>query len=162
MMNKLCWLALLLLIPVSARLQALFVEANFSDQQHSALVENISLRETDLRTSFSGFSLFLTRVKVLDVFFGDLDAGDEIEIQLNVAYFGRDNTLKHVEGTYILSFCESADGVYYTNRDYLVIAANEINIAEFERLRREGTDFDGNHDCTSTNFDLPPIKNLPK
>ena len=158
MTSKLGWLVLFLLIPIGARSQALFAEANFSDQQYSALVENMSLRETDLRSPFSGFSLFMTQVKVLDVFFGDLDAGDEIEIQLNVAYFGRDNTLKHVAGMYILSFCKSANGVYYTNRDFLVIAANEVNIAEFERLRRAGTDFDGNHDCSSTNFDLPPLE----
>ena len=146
-----------LVLPGGAIAQALFAEANFSDQQYSALLENLSIEETDLRSSFSGFQLYLVKARVLDVYFGDLDAGAEIDIQLNISYLGKKDTLKRIEGPYILSFCRSPDGIYFTNRDFLIITANDINVKEFNRLRTEGTDFDGNNDCSSTNFDLEPI-----
>ena len=146
-----------LALPVSTFAQALFAEANFSDQQYSALVENISLEETDLRSPFSGFQLYLAKARVLDVYFGELESGAEIDIQLNVSYLGKKNRLEYMRSPYILSFCRSEDGVFYTNRDFLIIPANEINIKEFNRLRTEGTDFDGKNDCSSTNYDLEPI-----
>ena len=148
---------ILLLLPNALLGQALFAEANFSDQQYSALIENVTLEATDLRSSFSGFQLYLAKAQVLDVYFGDLETGEQIDIQVNVSYLGMKNTLKNMQQPYILSFCRSEDGVYYTNRDFLIIPANEINLKEFNRLRTEGTDFDGNNDCTSTNFDLEPI-----
>lgn len=148
---------LLLSLPGAVLAQALFAEANFSDQQYSALLENVALEETELRSAFSGFKLHFARARVLDVYFGDLDVGDEIDIQINVAYFGLQHTLENMQQPYILSFCRSETGVYFTNRDFLIIPANEINIKEFNRLRTEGTDFDGNNDCSSTNFDLEPI-----
>ena len=148
---------LLMLLPTAAFTQALFAEANFSDQQFSALVENISLEETDLRSSFSGFQLYLAKVRVLDVYFGDLETEAEIDIQLNVSYLGKKYTLENMRSPYILSFCRSEAGVFFTNRDFLIIPANEINVKEFKRLRTEGTDFDGENDCSSTNFDLEPI-----
>ena len=147
----------LALVSGAASAQALFAEANFSDQQFSALVENIALEETDLRSAFSGFQLYLARVRIQDVYFGDLESGDEIDIQINVSYLGKEHTLRNMEQPYILSFCRSDAGVYYTNRDFLIIPAIEINIKEFNRLRAEGTDFDGNNDCASTNFDLEPV-----
>lgn len=137
--------------------QALFAEANFSDQQYSALLENITLEETDLRSSFSGFQLYLARARVLDVYFGDLTKGAEIDIQLNVSYLGKKHTIENLQQPYILSFCRSEEGIFYTNRDFLIIPAKEINIKEFNRLRADGTDFDGNNDCSSTNFDLEPV-----
>lgn len=137
--------------------QALFAEANFSDQQYSALIENVSLEETDLRSTFSGFQLYLARAQILDVYFGDLEAGDEIDIQINVSYFGMKHTLENMRKPYILSFCKSEEGVYFSNRDFLIIPASEVNIKEFKRLRTEGTDFDGDNDCASSNFDLEPI-----
>ncbi len=149
--------AILSLLSGTAGAQALFAEANFSDQQYSALIENVSLEATDLRSSFSGFQLYLGRVEILDVYFGDLEVGEQIDIQLNVAYFGMKNTLENMQEPYILSFCRSEAGVYYTNRDFLIIPANAINLKEFRRLQAEGTDFDGNNDCSSTNFDLEPI-----
>ena len=147
----------LLLLPGVILGQALFAEANFSDQQYSALIENLSLEETDLRSAFSGFQLYRAKVRIVDVYFGDLEVGDEIDIQINVSYLGKNNRLEYMQRPYILSFCKSEDGIYYTNRDFLIIPASEINIKEFRRLRTEGTDFDGNNDCTSSNFDLEPV-----
>ena len=149
--------ATLLLLPGVILGQALFAEANFSDQQYSALIENLSLEETDLRSAFSGFQLYRAKVRIVDVYFGDLEVGDEIDIQINVSYLGKNNRLEYMQRPYILSFCKSEDGIYYTNRDFLIIPASEINIKEFRRLRTEGTDFDGNNDCTSSNFDLEPV-----
>ena len=146
-----------LLLPGVILGQALFAEANFSDQQYSALMENLSLEETDLRSAFSGFQLYRARVRIVDVYFGHLEVGDEIDIQINVSYLGKNNRLEYMQRPYILSFCKSEDGIYYTNRDFLIIPASEININEFRRLRSEGTDFDGNNDCTSSNFDLEPV-----
>lgn len=40
---------------------------------------------------------------------------------------------------------------------FLVIPANAINVREFNRLKAEGTDFDGESDCCNTNFDLEPV-----
>ena len=157
---KLCGHAgavLLLALPVTVFAQALFAEANFSDQQFSALVENASIEESDLRSSFTGFKLYIVKARVLDVYFGDLEASDEIDIQINVSYFGMKHTLENMTRPYILSFCKSEEGVYFTNRDFLIIPATDINMKEFNRLRAEGTDFDGNNDCSSTNFDLEPI-----
>lgn len=148
---------LALLMPATSFAQALFAEANFSDQQYSALIENQSIEETDLRSAFSGFQLFLVKARILDVYYGDVKAGDEIEIQVNVAYLGMKRTLENMTRPYILSFCSSDSGVYFTNRDFLIIPANDINVKEFNRLKAEGTDFDGNNDCSSTNFDLEPI-----
>lgn len=146
------------LLPSPALPQALFAEANFSDQQYSALVENLSLEETDLRSPFSGFQLYRAKVRIKDVYFGELEPGAELDIQINVAYFGKGNYLKAMSKPYILSFCRSDTGAYFTNRDFLIITGNDINIAEFERLRAEGTDFDGENDCTSTNFELLPVE----
>ena len=149
----------LLSLPGAILAQALFAEANFSDQQYSALLENVTLEETDLRSSFSGFQLFLAKARILDVYFGELelDVGDEIDVQINVSYLGMKNTLENMQRPYILSFCSSEEGVFFTNRDFLVIPANDINLKEFSRLQAEGTDFDGENDCSSTNFDLEPI-----
>lgn len=60
---------------------------------------------------------------------------------------------------YLLSFCQSDEGIYYTNRNFLIIQGNETNIQEFERLRKEGTEFDGKNDCALSNFNLEPQKN---
>lgn len=148
---------LLLPLPGVVMAQALFAEANFSDQQYSALLENVSLEETDLRSAFSGFQLYLARVRILDVYYGDVDVGDEIDIQINVSYLGMKHTLENLQTPYILSFCRAESGIYFTNRDFLIIPASPVNIKEFKRLRAEGTDFDGNNDCSSTNFDLEPF-----
>ncbi len=146
-----------LMLSANVSAQSLFAEANFSDSQYSALIEPLSMQETDLRDSFSGFKLYLATVRVLDVYFGPLKKESEIEIQINVSYIGMAGGLETMSQPFILSFCRSEDEIYYTYRDYLILPANEANVAEFERLRRNGTDFDGDNDCTSTNFDLEPI-----
>ena len=83
--------------------------------------------------------------------------GTEIEIQINVPYIAKSAYLEIMQAPFIVSFCGTADGVYYTNRDFLVLPANEANLTEFRRLAEEGTDFDGKNDCTNTNLDLGPI-----
>ena len=152
--------AALVIGPTNA--QSIFAESNFSEAQHSALIEPISLEETDLRDSFSGFRLYLAAVRVADVYYGPLKENEEIEIQINAWMIGLDGQLEIMSEPFILSFCESPDGTYYTNDNFVILPANEANIAEFERLRAKGTDFDGKHDCHSTNFDLGPIAVEPE
>ncbi len=154
---KIIGLIFCLLLPSSVFAQALFAEANFSDQQYSALIENLSLTKSDLGDPSTGFVLYLASVRIIEVYYGELEVGNEIDIQVNVSYLGRKNTLVVMSSPYILSFCRSDSGVYFTNRDFLIIPANQGNLGEFNRLRREGTNFDGKNDCTSTNFDLQPV-----
>ena len=148
----------LLAFPITLSAQSLFAEANFSDMQYTALVNNISLEESDLGEAWTGWSLFLAKVKIQDVYYGDLKDDETIDIQIYVSYLGRKHTLEKLAGRYILSFCKSEDGLYYTNRDFLVMPDSPENLKELERLSVEGTDFDGNNDCTSTNYDLKPVR----
>ena len=101
-------------------------------------------------------------VQVLETYFGPVKEGAEIEIQVNVPHIARNAYLEIMSEPFIVSFCGSCNGVYYTNRDYLVLPANAANLAEFQRLSEEGTDFDGEHDCTNTNLDLGPITIEPQ
>ena len=141
----------------NALAQSLFAEANYSDSQYSALVEQVAVTETDLRDAFTNYQMYRVTVQIIERYFGPLKAGAEIEVQINVPYIARSAYLDVMSAPFILSFCSSGDGVYYTNRDYLVLPANEANLAEFRRLAEEGTDFDGRNDCTNTNLDLGPI-----
>ncbi len=141
--------------PVHA--QSIFAEANYSDSQYSALVEPISNVETDLRDAFTSYKMHRVTVRIVESYFGPVKKDAEIEIQINVPYIARNAYLEIMQSQFIVSFCGSNDGVYYTNRDYLVLPANEANLAEFRRLKEEGTDFDGEHDCTNSNLDLGPI-----
>ncbi len=152
-------MALLVLMSMSgtSAAQSIFAEANFSDSQYSALVEPLSVVETDLRDAFSSYQLHRVSVRVLETYYGSVKAGAEIEIQINVPYISKRNYLDVMSEAFIVSFCGSAEGAYYTNREYLVLPANEANLREFERLRENGTDFDGKNDCTNTNLDLGPI-----
>ncbi len=151
-------LLLIVALPGGAAGQSMFAEANFADSQYSALVEVVAMQETDLRDSFSGFKMYLANLRVIDVYYGSMRKETEIEIQINVSYFGMDNSLEIMSRPFILSFCRSDRAVYYTYRDFLILPANDANVAEFEKLRINGTDFDGSNDCTSTNFDLEPIE----
>ena len=146
-----------LLAAGTAVAQSIFAEANFSDSQHSALVEPVAVTETDLRDAFTSYQMHRVTVRIVESYFGPLKEAAEIEVQINVPYIARSAYLEIMSAPFILSFCSSGDGVYYTNRDYLVLPANEANLAEFRRLAKEGTDFDGRNDCTNTNLDLGPI-----
>ncbi len=151
-------LLLFALLSGTARAQSIFVEENFSDSQHSALVQTISLEETNLRDFFSGFRLYQASLRILDVYFGPLKKGDEIDVQLNVWLVGLDGQVETMlSAPFILSFCNSEEGVYFTNSNFVILPADDTHVAEFERLRKQGTDFDGKHDCGSSNFDLGPI-----
>ena len=151
-------LAILALFAGTARAQSIFAEENFSESQHSALLQTLSLEETEHGDFFTGFRLYLASVRVLDVYYGDLKKSDEIDVQINVWLIGLDAQVERMSaGPFILSFCSSPEGVYYTNTNFVILPADDAHVAEFERLRKQGTDFDGKHDCGSSNFDLGPI-----
>ena len=148
---------LTVLLAGNAHAQSIFAESNYSDSQHSALVEAISVVETDLPESSTSHQMHRVTVRVVETYFGSAKEGDEIEIQINVPYIAKSAYLEIMSEPFIVSFCSSCDETYYTNRDYLVLPANEVNLGEFRRLAEESTDFDGEHDCTNTNLDLGPI-----
>ena len=137
--------------------QSIFAEANYSDSQYSALVEPLSVVETELRDSFTSYQMHRVTVRVLESYYGPVKKGAEIEIQINVPYIGRNRWLDIMSEPFIVSFCGAADAIYYTNRDFLVLPANEANLAEFQRLREEGSDFDGKNDCTNTNLEIQKL-----
>lgn len=142
----------IMLISIYSSAQALFAEANFADSQFSALVNKVDLKEAKEQPFYTGFKLYSAKLEIVDVYYGNLKPGSMIDMNLYVSYLGLKNTLEAMAGNYILSFCQSKSGIFYTNRDFLIINANPVNIAEFERLRKEGSNFDGNHDCASTNY----------
>ena len=148
---------LLLAVAGPADAQSIFAEANYSDSQYSALVEPVSIVETDLPDALTSYQMHRVTVRVVESYFGPVKKGAEIEIQINVPYIARNSYLEIMDEPFIVSFCGSDGGVYYTNRDYLVLPANDANLAEFRRLGEEGTDFDGKNDCTNTNLDIGPI-----
>ncbi len=149
---KLATFALLILFSVSSPADALFAETNFIDSPFSALVRNMELKKGEEYPGWSGFQLYHARLKIVDVYYGDLNRNDEIDIRLNLDVLGLKGLLETVQQDYIVSFCQSKSGIYYTYRNYLILPAREDIVAQFEGFRTKGADLGGDHDCTPTNY----------
>lgn len=51
-------------------------------------------------------------------------------MHLYVSYIGLKAELEEMIENYILSFCKSKSGIFYTNRDFLIINATRVNITD--------------------------------
>lgn len=56
--------------------------------------------------------------------------GSIIDMHLYVSYIGLKAELEEMIENYILSFCKSKSGIFYTSRDFLIINATRVNITD--------------------------------
>lgn len=133
----------LLLVFVGLPAQSQYLESDFADSEFSIKGRAhdfavASSRALDGRT-------YIAQVEVLDVYYGDINVGDKIELIIMaddiLKSLNRDRIL---EGEFATSFCKSRHGIYFTSRLY---RPREKTFAKLKQYREEGTDYWDSHDC---------------
>jgi len=160
MMNYKAVLFLILIFPPTALPTNSWLEINFESTQYSALVENITINESefnDLNALSYGFFEYFAKIKIIESYYGNLKAGDEREIYLYIPAMAKSRHLDNMKNPYLISFCQSKNGLFYLHRDYVIQPGTEEYITEYRRLlNRKSIDI-GKHDCKDTNYkDLNP------
>lgn len=134
---------------------SMWVEPNFVDTAYSALLRSIEIievgRDSTIRDHVSyDWKPYRVKAEILEVYRGDLEPGTVQNLLIYVSALSR-STYDRIQGEYLLSFCRSGSGVFYTSRDYLVAEASSANVTRFQHVRDHGTDYEGPGDCSSTN-----------
>ncbi|MCX7552264.1 hypothetical protein OS175_00110 [Marinicella sp. S1101] len=139
---------------------SMWVEPNYVDTAYSALLKSSSVKkvptEDDIHDHIPfGWWPYRVKAEVLDVYKGPLKVGDEIELLVYVSVLSQlHNELQ--KDAFLVSFCLSKNGVYYTSRDYLVQQAKPANTQRFAAVRENGTDYEGSGDCSGNYPSLNP------
>ncbi len=139
---------------------SMWVEPNFVDTQYSALLESQAVtlipKDHDIHNHIPlGWKPFKVKAKITDVYKGDLVKGEDIELLVYVSMLSKSQP-EWIKGQFLLSFCKSEKGVYYTSRDYLIQPSQSANILKFSQIRDHGTDHEGTGDCVGNYPDLNP------
>ena len=130
---------------------SMWVEPNFVDTQYSALLNSVKVNEiesTDIHKHIPfGWMPYSVKAEVRDVYKGDIKKGDMIEVLIYIPLMSK-YQLRTIENEFILSFCKSKSGVFYTSRNSLVQEPTAGNVNKFEQVRKHGTDYSGSGDCS--------------
>lgn len=137
-----------------------WIAPNFVDTQYSALFSGLSASRLPAADPIYqaipfGWFAYHVEARVIEVYKGELDLGAEIELLVYIPAMST-GPLKHLDDEFLLSFCQSQGGIYYTSRNFLIQAASEPNINKFRLLVTEGADFQGLGECASNYPSLNP------
>ena len=169
-MGRVLCLYLLLLVPTGWASAAesdhsMWVEPNFVDTQYSALLR--SLRVTKAGTDDKifehvpfGWIPYYVDAEVIDVYKGDLERAESIEILVYLSALSAGHQLKKISNRFILSFCKSDSRIYYTSRDFLIQSPTAANIERFEMVREHGSEYEGTGDCDGNYPSLDPDNHI--
>ncbi|ABC33412.1 hypothetical protein HCH_06788 [Hahella chejuensis KCTC 2396] len=140
---------------------SMWVEPNFVDTGYSALFKSVAVTKvvsSDPTYDYIpfGWSPYYVKAKMIEVYKGDLPEGGSIEILVYIAPLGEQYSLKKINSDFILSFCLSKGGKYYTSRDFLIMEPSSGNIQKFREVRDSGTDYEGSGDCSGNYPSLNP------
>ena len=131
-----------------------WIEINYGATQYTAYLENISFKKSSFNESaiWSGFFTYKAKARVIESYYGELSENSIVEIIIYVPSVGRKSTLTKLKKPYVLSFCKSKSGIYFTHRDYVVHEANLENLKKLRELSATNPKSNDNHDCSDTNF----------
>lgn len=140
---------------------SMWVEPNYVDTQYSALFDGLNVAKANPDHSTYdhiplGWIPYFVSAEVIDVYKGDLERGETIEILVYISALSARSQLEKIRNTFILSFCRSVNGTYYTSRDYLIQTPTKANIEKFEMVRQHGTYYEGSGDCQGNYPSLNP------
>ena len=131
---------------------SMWIEPNFVDTQYSALLEGLEVTKPDLKDNSFDFIFwwvpYYVKAKVIGVYKGSLEKEQIIDLLVYLPAFSTKSQKKLMESRFILSFCKSNSGVYYTSRHFLILQPSRANISKFQDVRNFGTDYEGSGDCS--------------
>jgi len=153
---KLLIIVIALLLSNICMAKSMWIETNYADAEYTALLEAVDIKESGFESPVFGFKPYYVEAKILDVYFGDIKENEFIDLLVYITP-PFDWSLSRIKDKFILSFCRSNSGVFYTHRNYLIVDAEPDNIKTFKFVRQNGTDHEGSNDCSFTNYeDLNP------
>lgn len=137
---------------------SMWIEPNFVDTEYSVRLESLNITKVESKNRIHrhipfGWRPYYVSVKVVDVYKGELKQGEVIDL---LVYITANYQLEKMRKEFILSFCRSNAGVFYTSRDFLIQLPTPANIEKFEAVRESGTDYQGSGDCSGNYPSLNP------
>lgn len=140
---------------------SMWIEPNYVDTEYSVLLRNIKLEKIDMSHDIYdhipfGWIPYQVVAQIEDVYKGEINKNESLDLLVYVSALGVKNTVKKISGKYLLSFCKSKGGIYYTSRDYLIQNPSIDNVKKFELVRDNGTDYEGSGDCSGNYPSLNP------
>ena len=135
---------------------SMWVEPNYVDTAYSTLLRSDKVQEVESDSTIwdhlpFGWMPYRVEAEVLESYKGDLKQGETVTLLVYVSILSK-LALDRIQGDFLVSFCRSKGGVFYTSRDYLVIEAARRNIRRFQQIAEQGTDYEGPGDCSSSNY----------
>lgn len=140
---------------------SMWIEPNYVDTAYSAhlVTEKVNkAHESDPIYKFIpfGFAPYYVSARVEEAYKGNIRRGESIKILVYLTAPFK-TSLEDISESFIASFCRSREGIFYTSRDFVLMAASEENRRGFRRVSEQGTDYEGPGDCSNTNYsDLNP------
>lgn len=130
---------------------SIWLEPNFVDTQYTIHFESKSVKKRSLDDPIYQhipveWRAFDVKAKVIDVYKGNLQVAEEIDLLIYVSYISS-NPIELIKENFIASFCKSRQGVFYTYRDYLIQRPSQDNLSLLEFISASGTDHEGSGDC---------------
>lgn len=131
---------------------SMWVGPNYVDTEYSVLFETKEIRKADVKENIIkhtpfGWWPYYVKAKVIDVYKGELETGQTIDLLVYLSAPLKSDE-KRLSDSFILSFCKSNGGIYYTSRNFLITRPTPDNIAKFAEVREKGTDHEGSGDCS--------------
>lgn len=135
---------------------SMWVEPNYVDTAYSTLLRSENVQEVASDSTIwdhmpFGWMPYRVEAEVLETYKGDLRQGATVTLLVYVSVLSK-LARDRIQGDFLVSFCRSKSGVYYTSRDYLVIEAAQRNVRRFQHIAERGTDYEGAGDCSSSNY----------
>jgi len=141
--------------PLQSSDYSMWLELNYTATQYSALLESIEVTESNSDGPFWWFS-YNVKAKVIDVYNGDLKRGETIDLIVYISVLSSKRIQHLIKNKFIFSFCQANSGVYYNSQDFLVQQPSVANIAKMRDIKKFGTKFEGDGDCTGNYPELNP------
>jgi len=140
---------------------SMWLELNFSATNYSVLLDSIDV--TKVSSEDPAYMIayewipYNVTAEVIDVYKGEFKKGAELDLLVYVwPIIGKKLQEKLIHNRFLLSFCESSNGVYYTSQNFLIAQPTVGNIAKMRDIRKFGTLHDSSHECSSNFPELNP------
>jgi len=137
-----------------------WIEPNIVDTEYSVYLESMGVHEIDKSNPIHRFipyefSPYNVTSTAIEVYKGDIEEGNVITVLVYLSPpFERG--LERINDRFILSFCKSKHGIFYTHRNFVITKASEDNIKEYRRVKLHGTAYEGDGDCSGNYPNLNP------
>ena len=131
------------------------IDINYVDTSYSALLKPLSVEglsfDHDIYDHLPfGWKAYHVRAEVIESYHQPLELNSHITIIVYVSLLEK-NAAARMHEDFLLSFCQSKSGIYYTSRDWLIRKGSKENIQKFKHVMNNGTQYQGPGDCSSSN-----------